>query len=156
MGTIIGTTFAAWNAVDLAMCMSGESVALVYFRAYPLPIIGLIKNFMACLLPFIFFDIYSKIAAFVKEQTALTSVGLLNAFAFVVLFTLIPLKVLPAEMAAQEPLTLKGKALVAAEDKIYSDLYEATSYMMVLNLVLLILPIVQLYMKAETPKQKAK
>ena len=145
-GAIMGTFFSTMNLVDLAMCMSGTDAALSYYRAWPLPIIGTIKSCMALLIPLILIDGVGKVRAFVKRRDGLTTVGLVNAFAIAALFYCIPLIVIPSELAAKEPITLKGKAKAAAEEKLVDDLYFGVLCMLGVNLALLILPLVQLGM----------
>ena len=107
-GAILGTMFTAWNLVDVAMCISGTSSALSYYRAFPLPIIGQVKTVMVFLIPFMVLDGASKFRAFLKDQTKVTFVGLINVLWMVALFIVIPVFAIPSEQAVLEPLQLKG------------------------------------------------
>ena len=151
-GTIMGTFFTTLNLVDLAMCWSGTDVALTYYRAWPLPIIGSIKNFMIVLLPLILVDAVVKIRAFIKARNAVTYLGLLTVFTFAALFYTIPVYVVPSEEAAKEPMRLSGKAKAAAEEKLVADLTTGVVYMLGINFVLLVLPLVTLNVESKQKK----
>ena len=111
---------------------------------------------MALLLPFLFYDCAVKIRAFVRRVDLLTSLGFVNVCVFGVLFYTLGTAVIPATDALKEPLTLKGKALSAAEDKMYDDLYSVSVRMAVLNVLLLVLSLVQCQLKHAKPvKAKA-
>ena len=149
-GTIMGTFFFTHSLVDVAMCLSGTEAALSYYRAWPLPIIGTIKNFMIVLLPLLILDFFAKVSAFFKKQTLFTFVGLLNAITILCLFYCISVLAVPSEEAAKEPMTLKGKAKAAAEDKLVEDLYTGAVALFCVNTFMLVLPLVQLGMQAKT------
>ena len=143
-GTILGMFFTTLNIVDLAMCLSGTEVALTYYRAWPLPIIGSIKSAMVVLVPFLLIDACQKVYAFLKKQSLQSEIGLLNALVAFSLFYVIIAVVEPSEKAAQAPMTLKGKAKAQAEDALVVDLLEGVYYMLAVNLALLVLPILSL------------
>ena len=176
-GAILGTMFTAWNLVDVAMCISGTSSALSYYRAFPLPIIGQVKTVMVFLIPFMVLDGASKFRAFLKDQTKVTFVGLINVLWMVALFIVIPVFAIPSEQAVLEPLQLKGtytkklfggklsvplpgmqkaKAaeIAAIEDALVDDLFIGAFLMLIVNLGMLALPIWQTALKVEEAAQQ--
>jgi len=154
-GIVLGTLFSAFSIVDIAMCMSGTDVALVYYRAFPLPIVSKIKNTMMFLLPLLLLEIVTKVRNFCKKQGLVTTVGLVKAAMMASILYVPMAMVVPSEEAAKEPIAAKGKDKALAEDNLVADLYTGALAMLVINGGLLLLTLVEFSVRPDPPAPPA-